>query len=1280
MARKKPKMISYFQKPAPDTEAAQPASVQPQASECDAPWALMERSARRPPTTTTRLVDLAESDPTEGACDPGYGQDGDTDEVNPWVREKLHYASAQETPALKPSSLMPVPCAIREYVAQANLPVNADSWLARPEIPTADEMLDTTEPSNGVVSIAPNKTDGAWGCKEEYLETHYELLREDTIRPLREAVGRVKNKSWGAESEYGTTVGVYNNVRIAGFTFSTRGLAARIQFSLSRSGKKIHWEQSKRLITGTLLALTPEDDCFQTQCVMAVVAARPLANLIQDPPGIDILFARSDEVEFDPGKSWLMVEERTGYFEGTRHTLRALQKLMREPFPLSEYIINVKQEAEPPEYILENPRLDLSSIFTGDYHNVDVVNGWPDSPGTELDTTQLHALQRMLTKRCAIIQGPPGTGKTHVSVVALKALLSNMDYGSDSPIIVACQTNHALDQLLRHVAEFEPDFARLGGRSRDHDIIKKRTLFELKQAERPGAIAGGQMRLANRRLKHAECELRKTLWPLRLGAPFIPHTLMLKLGVLTKAQFDSLERGDTLWVDHRKQSQAAATTREDPIKEWIGKHYEPVEWGIPPDEFAFDYEEVDLEFEQLKEVEAENMVKDDEDFEILRGESINICDNLAGKQSTNLTDDDIHALLSRTGDMYKIKDRQRGAVYNYLQHHVKQVLLQKFRFHAKEYENATLQRTVGRWEQDHMVLRKQKIIGMTTTGLSKYRALISSLNPKIILIEEAAETLEAPVTASCVPSLEHLILVGDHQQLRPRCHVSEHENLPFNLNVSLFERLVKNEVEYETLRRQRRMIPEIRRLLKPIYRDIIKDHPSVKDLAVRPLVPGMGQVSSFFFTHEWPESVDAQMSSCNLKEADMIVQFYVYLFMNKVEYSEITVLTFYNGQRKLILKELRSHPELQGIGRDFRVVTVDSYQGEENDVVLLSLVRNNLEGRIGFLNNANRICVALSRAKRGFYMFGNGQLLASESKVWSEVITQLAGKLSKRNKEDMRVGYHLPLTCTNHGRRTFVGELDDWKPINGGCDMRCNGRLPCGHLCPYRCHPYEHEVVNCLQKCRKVLTCGHECAGICADECRCTICVRMADAVLRTGARPAAHAQAPHAAPAVSVFPNLPIARAGPVHSTTPASRPVLGPQPGLPRQPGSASAPAPPATHGRSDSTGSDLASWHSYSMNVKTHDAHLAHKANEDFAKKQKELEKRTIAALEAEMERSVLDESYRGAPLPPTGSFSSSTTAVVTETDGQVTPLRQKWVDSFDPYPGGKKLSEPSILDTD
>ena len=64
---------------------------------------------------------------------------------------------------------------------------------------------------------------------------------------------------------------------------------------------------------------------------------------------------------------------------------------------------------------------------------------------------------------------------------------------------------------------------------------------------------------------------------------------------------------------------------------------------------------------------------------------------------------------------------------------------------------------------------------------------------------------------------------------------------------------------------------------------------------------------------------------------------------------------------------MNNRKELKNVG----VRTVDDYQGEECDVIILSLVRGNNRSNIGFLSNPNRINVALSRAKRGLYLFGN---------------------------------------------------------------------------------------------------------------------------------------------------------------------------------------------------------------------------------------------------------------------------------------------------------------------
>ena len=66
-------------------------------------------------------------------------------------------------------------------------------------------------------------------------------------------------------------------------------------------------------------------------------------------------------------------------------------------------------------------------------------------------------------------------------------------------------------------------------------------------------------------------------------------------------------------------------------------------------------------------------------------------------------------------------------------------------------------------------------------------------------------------------------------------------------------------------------------------------------------------------------------------------------------------------------------------------MVVDKYQGQESKIILLSLVRSNKEGKIGFLKTENRVCVALSRAKEGFYVIGNMENLCAGSRLWSDI-------------------------------------------------------------------------------------------------------------------------------------------------------------------------------------------------------------------------------------------------------------------------------------------------------
>ncbi|PPJ54055.1 hypothetical protein CBER1_02950 [Cercospora berteroae] len=971
--------------------------------------------------------------------------------------------------------------------------IDGPGWLSSPELPTSAEVMDHDDDnssSSDVVELEPNRPFGAWQSKEEYLSTQYDLYREDAVRGLREAVTRMRICPDAVEDSYNGKIGIYEKVHICGVTASTRGLAHRITFSTRRAGKIILWEQSKRLIAGGLVVLTPADDKFKSKAIVATVAARPLEHLKFDPPELDLFFASADDLEIDPAIEWLMIEDKSGLYEANRHTLLALQRMMREPFPLSEHILSAQTTIAPPKYILEHPHLNLAAVLDGDkeesYENVDVVKSWPHDPQSQLDSSQLEALQRILAKRLAIVQGPPGTGKTHVSVKAVKVMLENWKPG-DPPILVACQTNHAIDQFLRHVATFETEFVRLGGRSKDKDVVKKRVLFNVRKETSENPPAGSLYTKARASLYKLQKQLPLLLTALQPGKKPLDHRLLQSCKILTEAQADSLQEGASRWVQSTKTISNEAYS---PFTVWLGSKLIPVNPKQTSNEHGFDHEEADLEQERLREEEAENAAQEEEEFDKLYGQYYDIADNFTCRRAPGI-DHKAEEFLKQQ-DMWKIPEAARGAVYRHLQSALKKYILPGIRDLAKKLSEEAGKRRIGQFEMDELILKRQKIIGMTTTGLGKYRGLLSALQPRVVLIEEAAETLEAPVTVACMPSLQHLILVGDHLQLRPHTHVNEHEDEPWYLNVSLFERMVNNKLEYSTLRKQRRMIPEVRRILAPIYGDLIEDHPSVSDPKHRPSVPGMGGVNSFWFTHAWRESRDDMMSCYNEDEARMIAGFVEYLCYNDVQPEDITILTFYNGQRKKILAELRARVAL----RDYRfaVVTVDSYQGEENKIVLLSLARSNENYQIGFLSVDNRVCVALSRAQCGFYIFGNARLPHNversyakvkpkkrterqdegklrKPKTWTQVMQIMAGQEVARPEEIPRVhpqrfDEKFPIHCRKHNTKVVINSPEDWESINGGCTINCQEQLPCGHPCPCKCHPFDHNIVNCT-KCRE---------------------------------------------------------------------------------------------------------------------------------------------------------------------------------------------------------------------
>ncbi|KAJ7188061.1 hypothetical protein C8R46DRAFT_1053533 [Mycena filopes] len=493
--------------------------------------------------------------------------------------------------------------------------------------------------------------------------------------------------------------------------------------------------------------------------------------------------------------------------------------------------------------------------------------------------------------------------------------------------------------------------------------------------------------------------------------------------------------------------------------------------------------------------------------------------------------------LLAEGTMWSLSRRERGRLDAYWSAQVRERRhehqLQDFQSLRSKHEHILTEYQEGKNEIRRSLLSEIDIVGCTTTGAAKLTSLLHSLAPRVMLVEEAGQVLEAHILGSLVPSVEHLILIGDPLQLRPTLNnYSLSMDNPrgkqlFKFDMSLMERLASNGLAMSQINVQRRMRPAISSLIRNTLYPRLEDHDLVKSYDD---VRGFSS-NVFFFSHTHRENDGAEESSSkyNTFEVDMIKDLVLYLLRQGYsEEGDIVVLCAYLGQLARVRDALRDEVAVIIDGRDkdnlaeqeediedrtdqfqieqievtkrVRLRTIDNYQGEEAKIVILSTVRNAgskddfdaehsyRRPTIGFLASENRTNVALSRAKEGLFILGNAAQLVSRSKMWREVIEQLESVEC--------VGSAFPVSCHQHPNKVEMiskpGQLPLFAP-DGGCLEPCNYRLKCGHVCHFKCHPDDpkHVTVSCPQPCRRLCAREHPCPRKCSDDCgKCQFPVR----------------------------------------------------------------------------------------------------------------------------------------------------------------------------------------------
>lgn len=395
-------------------------------------------------------------------------------------------------------------------------------------------------------------------------------------------------------------------------------------------------------------------------------------------------------------------------------------------------------------------------------------------------------------------------------------------------------------------------------------------------------------------------------------------------------------------------------------------------------------------------------------------------------------------------------------------------------------------------EANAMTLKNATVIGGTIVGAARRLYALRAAEPFAIIVEEACEVMEPTLIAVlAVESLQKLELIGDHQQL-PAFVQQCWYNLEMKMKTikkSLFERIVESQPEYCTvLDQQRRMRPCISSLTSGEYLKTVKilDHPctitqcigdkasagAVKE--AKALWSGKGRTvpgvrSCIYFwnmagnTQSKPK---AGLSACNENEAHAVLGLAKFLVLCGVPPQSITVITPYQGQKRELIGLMRKE---RTTVTSINISTIDRYQGDENDVVILSLVRTNPGNR--FVTLPNRFIVGASRARLGFFVIGSASAVVDSLEPivkgpvphWNTFMTKLKSPDDSPSNDDTfdgaRVGESLPVCCPQHADSVHsVPSLktqmkfpcsSDWPKF---CSLPCAATLNCGHPCDLPCH------------------------------------------------------------------------------------------------------------------------------------------------------------------------------------------------------------------------------------
>ncbi len=266
-----------------------------------------------------------------------------------------------------------------------------------------------------------------------------------------------------------------------------------------------------------------------------------------------------------------------------------------------------------------------------------------------------------------------------------------------------------------------------------------------------------------------------------------------------------------------------------------------------------------------------------------------------------------------------------------------------------------------------------RVIASTLTGAAN--RLLDGMKFGTLFIDEAAQALEA---ACWIPMRRttRVVFAGDHCQLPPT--VKSIAALRGGLGKTLMERIVENHPEVVTLLGvQYRMNEHIMKFSSDwFYGGKVQTAPEVKNRGILDYDEPMQWIDTSL-TGAKEEFVGESFGRINKQEAQLTIDtlrsYYAKIGRTRAldERIDVGVISPYRAQVQYLRQLIRRDDELRPLRRLITVNTVDGFQGQERDVIIISLVRANDDGQIGFLSDLRRMNVAITRARMKLIILGN---------------------------------------------------------------------------------------------------------------------------------------------------------------------------------------------------------------------------------------------------------------------------------------------------------------------